>query len=288
MSIGLRVNSLNQLIRNGRVIAGRWKLGPKNELFYNFDPGQPKDLDLKADIVSIEPGDLVAAVSFREDGKSITQTLRLAGRWDLDSRNRLTFEVRSNASSPQKLVLEGAWQVDDNHRLVFTRTIQSLKTKKKIAQAITIDGYWDILEKHRLTYLIEGDDTSVLKFRGAFQTKSILAKKGEIRFQLGAQLTRGKKSKALTLFGKWKVSRDLGLSFEIDYDGKKKSIALGGEYRLSESVAVTVSLKTRQGAPLGAELILTKDIFDSDGQVFLRLQKSLQESRIEAGAQWRW
>ncbi len=65
-------------------------------------------------------------------------------------------------------------------------------------------------------------------------------------------------------------------------------IAFGGEYALSGDSRIAVNLKNRSGEPLGIELILTKDIFGKDGQAFIRLQKSLEESRLEAGMGFKW
>ena len=134
-----------------------------------------------------------------------------------------------------------------------------------------------------------GDSESVFHFKGAFQTTSIYAKKGEIRYQAGVDIKGKHKIQTITLFGKWLLSKDLRLDFEIEYaDRKKKTISFGGTYSLSDSADITVNLKSQVGKPLGIELILTKEIFDGDGDLFLRLEKSLEESKIEGGVKFKW
>ncbi|MGH7890519.1 MAG: hypothetical protein ACRENF_08220, partial [Thermodesulfobacteriota bacterium] len=134
-----------------------------------------------------------------------------------------------------------------------------------------------------------GDSNSAFRFRGAFQTKSIIAKKGEIRYQAGVEIGGKQKIQTIALFGKWKLSRSLELAFEIEYeDGQRKAITFGGEYHLDGGRQIIVNLKSKEGDPLGIEVILTKDIFGKDGQAFLRLAKSLEESRVEAGVNFRW
>ena len=127
------------------------------------------------------------------------------------------------------------------------------------------------------------------RFRGAFQTKSILAKTGEIRYQIGVEAAGRRQLRTVTLFGRWLVSRDLGLSFETESaDGIRRSILFGGDFRLNGRDQISVNLKHRGGTPLGVELVLTRELFDGDGNVFLRLKKSLEEARLEAGAAVRW
>jgi len=159
-----------------------------------------------------------------------------------------------------------------------------LTTKTKTTQSLVFKGHWDISERHRLTFYVGGKTDSALRFRGTFQTKSIRAKKGEIRYQIGIEL-RGKKTlKTIILFGKWKLSRDFSLSFEIEYENqKRKAIVFGSTYRLGRGMAIEVKLKARTGKPLGTELLLTKDIFKGDGQLFGRLHHSLEETGAEAG-----
>ena len=62
----------------------------------------------------------------------------------------------------------------------------------------------------------------------------------------------------------------------------------GGEYALGRADRVLVQLKAKNGAPLGIELVLTRDFFGKDGEVFVRLARTLEDTRLEAGTQFRW
>ncbi len=139
-----------------------------------------------------------------------------------------------------------------------------------------------------MAYTLGGDSDSNLRFRASYQTKSIYAKKGEIRYQIGMEVLGKRRLQAVILFGKWKVSRDLGLQFEMSRGPRKRTITFGGEYSLGASGRVAVNLRSEEGSSLGVEVILTRDIFGKDGQFFVRLQKTLEETALEAGVKARW
>jgi hypothetical protein len=150
-------------------------------------------------------------------------------------------------------------------------------------------GVWDVSENTCLTYYVGGDSRSALKFRGAFQTKSILAKEGALRYQIGIGLDSGLRRQTITLFGKWKVSRDFELSFELtDAMGERRAIAFGGTYHPMKGTGISAVLKTRCGEPLGVELVLTREIFEGQGQLFVRLVRLAEKSAVEAGVQIPW
>ena len=80
-----------------------------------------------------------------------------------------------------------------------------------------------------------------------------------------------------------------GLSFEIQCaKNEKRTITFGGDYRIGRDQQIIANLKSRAGKPLGIELVLTRDVFGGDGQAFVRLEKSLKESRLEAGLKFKW
>ena len=72
------------------------------------------------------------------------------------------------------------------------------------------------------------------------------------------------------------------------YGIDRRPITFGGEYNLDENRQIAVNLTSKEGTPLGIELILTKSIFGKDGQAFIRLQRSLEEFSIEAGMKFQW
>ena len=282
-----KLSRLNDLIENGEIAQGTWRLGPDHELEYR-SRGSVEEIKLKGALIAAEPEALVFSITERQsDQKIVAGTHRLAGAWRADDKNRLVFEVERQSGKNDVLTFRNGWELGDSQRIIYTYERTNLKTKKKERQELAFDGTWDISDKNGIAYFLRVGSDSVFRFRGAFQTKSILAKKGEIRYQLGVEVRGRRRAQTLVLFGKWKVSRDLGLSFEIEYEDGVRAVVFGGEYRLDDSSRIAVELRSREGEPLGAELILTRDIF-RDGQVFVRLRRSLEESNAEAGVKFLW
>jgi len=79
------------------------------------------------------------------------------------------------------------------------------------------------------------------------------------------------------------------LVFEVEQEeGKIQTIVFGAEAKLTDKDTVSFNLRNRLNKEIGAELELSHDIFDGDGQAFLRLLESKRESAILAGVGWRW
>jgi len=285
----MKLSKLNQLIEDGEEIKGRWELDDNHEIQYKSE-GKDEEIKVRGSLVAVEPDALVIAVTERQtDQTVVTSIYKLTGTWHANPKNQLVFEVEKEVGKNNVLTFKAGWKLDDNHQIVYSYTQTELKTKKKIFQELAFEGYWDISEKNRLIYFLRADTESAFRFRGAFQTRSILAKRGEIRYQLGVEVAGKHTFQTIALFGKWKVSRNLYLDFEIEYgNDKTRTISFGGEYALNDDTSIAVNLKNTQGEPLGVKVVLSKDIFGEDGEAFIRLQKSLEESRVEAGMSYKW
>jgi len=285
----LKLTNLNKLIEENQRLKGRWELSPNHEIRY-----KSRDLDeeivFRGSLVSAEPDALVISFSQSQTNqKVVRRTAELTGAWRLDSQNRIVFEAQKEGGKNDVLTFKGTWEIGKNHEVVYTYGELDTRSGIKERHKLVFRGYWDIGEDHRLTYFIGGSSYSFFRFRGTFQTRSIYAKDGAIRYQVGIELQGRKHLQTIVLFGKWKLSHKLDLSFEIEYeDGKKKAIVFGGEYALTKDTQIAVNLKNQEGDPLGIEVILTKNIFGKDGQAFIRLQKSLEEKKAEAGVSFKW
>ena len=285
----MKLTKLNDLIEGGRGKKGRWELTSNHEVVYKSE-GLDEEIRFMGSLIAAEPDALVLAVTERQsDQKVVTGLTKLSGAWKANARNQLLFEVEKEGGKKDVLTFRSGWKLDDRNRIVYSYEQTSLKKKQGLLREILFDGHWDLSEKNRLVYLVGGNSDSAFRFRGAFQTRSVFAKKGEIRYQLGAEINGRYKPREIILFGKWKVSRDLGLSFEIDEGrDKKRSLSFGGEVNLNGGKQISVELKSRKGEPLGFEVIFTKDFAGRDGQAFLRLRKSLEESSVEGGVKIRF
>lgn len=217
----------------------------------------------------------------------------LKGRWQADPKNRLTFTLDySGASNVFKF--EGSWKAGPSNELIYVlkRTPPRRRSPAAFSHDLTFNGFWEIDESKGIAYVLDASDVSgerpVLRLRGAFQTSSILAKKGEIRYQIGGEVRRAKGSE-LALFGKWKVSRDLDLHFDMEYaSGRKRSLVFGAEWSPAKGRTIALDLTTRRGDPLGARVTFTRQFAENQGEAFVRFVKDLEESRAEAGVSLRW
>lgn len=283
----MKFTRLNELIEDGKKVKGRWRLTPKHELQYTSE-GKKEEIKLKGSLVTAEPDALVFSVTEKQEDQRIVTTLaKLTGTWKLNSKNQISFEVEKEAGQSDVLTFSGGWNVNESHEIVYRYDQTQLKTKTRLSQELVFKGHWDISGKNELTYYLGADSASAFRLRGAFQTHSILAKDGEIRYQIGAEAVSGKRTRTISLFGKWKISRDAGLLFEIEYSKRsKKALRFGGEYRISGDQVLSINLKTRQGEKLGVELVMTKEL--ARGEAFLRLSRSPEGSNAEAGMRLDW
>ena len=278
--------SLNEFIRRRRFVEGRWRLTPGHELQYRGDR-RAGVVRLRGTLIAAEPEGLVVSVAARhEDGTIVSRLVTLAGTWSANAKNQLQFEIERTKGRRNVLTFTGGWTVNDAQELTYTYAREDLKTRRLVTHTLVFRGRWDLSERHRLTYVLGGDSRSIFRFRGAFQTASILAKRGEIRYQMGVEVRGRWRIQTITLFGAWKLSRDLMLQFEIERTGGRRrpyAITFGGTYALDDTATIAVQLRSRQGERLGVEILFTRDVFGKDGQAFLRLARSLGDSRVEAG-----
>lgn len=291
-----KLTDLNTLVRKNKSSKGSWKLDSRHRLTYqseDFEDGKKKkSYAFETSLVAAEAGALVVSVTQKQDDNTtITSLAQLKGTWQASVQNQLEF-IAQGQSKNKAVTFTGSWKVGDCNEIIY----EFRDRPKSKLQTLTFKGYWQLTEKKRLSYLVEGDSDSAFRFRGAFQTSSISAKKGEIRYQLGAEL--GSKQKTLkrkkfrsgivTLFGKWKLSDKLGLSFEMEYENEIKELRFGCEYSLTPNLEISANLISPEGKSLGIEVVFTKDFAKIDAQAFIRLRKALSENAIEAGITILW
>jgi len=286
----VRISRLNQLIENGMAVKGRWEFGPRNEIVYRSSEKDGEEIRLKAALVAAEPGLLVLGVTQKKTRSLATTTLlKLSGVWRADLKNQLAFEIERAAGRRDTLTFKGMWKINETHDIIYSWEKVSLKTKTKTVNELVIRGTWDITEKNRLTYYVGGDTAQAMRFRGTFQSPSLLAKAGEIRYQVGMEVRGRVRPQNPSLFGVWKFSRRLELSFEMEYAlGVRRKIIFGGAVLPRPDSKLEILLTAQNGEPLGAELIISKEFFSGNAQLFLRLEKKAEESAAEAGISLKW
>ncbi len=296
-----KLTRLNQLVRAGEIVDGAWRLTRGHELQYRRR-GRREELILSGPIIAAEPNGLVfRAMERSDDGAVVSRLLMLRGRWQADLKNRLTFLVERQTAQPNRLTFRGGWEVGPGHQISYRHDQIDLKTKRRRIQTLTFQGYWDLADGNRLAYVLDRDSDSAFRFRGAFQTPSILAKTGQIRYQVGVELKGKRQLHTIALFGRWKLGRDLSLEFEVTYgDGSRRAIAFGASYSVVPGGTIQARLIGREGKPLGVELLFTREFLKDAGEAFLRMRRSIERDRflddgeepeetaVEGGFRFRW
>lgn len=85
------------------------------------------------------------------------------------------------------------------------------------------------------------------------------------------------------------MGRDLSFTFELDQPGTRKSVMrFGAEVAIAGPRTLSVNLRSERGKPLGVELVLTREFFKGDGELFARIARSAEESLVEAGGRMRF
>ncbi len=285
----LRLTRLNQLVKGREIIDGEWQLTKRHQLQYRRR-GMEEEIAFTGELVAAKPTALVfRAVERSSDGDLVSRHISLRGRWEADAQNRLTFLVQREQSQEDRLVFEGGWEVAGGQEILYRYAATELKTKRRRIQTIRFQGYWDIDGQNRLVYLLDRSSDSEFRFRGAFQTASILAKEGAVRYQVGVEVDGKKRLQTITLFGKCKLSRDLSLEFQVPYrDGTVRALSFGAAYAVNSQTEISAQLTTQRGEPLGVEVILSRKFLKGSGEAFVRLRKSLEETALEGGFRFRW
>lgn len=270
---------------------GKWNLNPDYDLELTLDASNRQyegdKLALKGDIISPEGDALAFTVSAQDkSGQLHAQILKLTGSWQADESNRLSFLVKKE-DAPETITLTGSWKVNENQQISFTYQKVDLKRKTKISKSFTFSGFWQIGEGGKLTYILAYSRHSRIEFRAQIESPTLYPKDGVIRYRLGVGV-RGPEisgEKIISLYGVWKIGKDLGLSFEIDYGQRRvRSLEFSATAYLSADDEFIFLLENKKREPLGVSLIFThKFLKKLNAEASLRIKKSQEESRFEAG-----
>ncbi len=289
-SVGLTTTNKKTQLRKV-VLNGAWRLTPENDLEYRLVGSTSRHLGksiLFRGILKDPSGSLLSFSAKRIEGFSgkVSSRIDLKGRWQSDRNNRITFIVSRAQGASNTLRFEGAWEANKNNLLVYRYSKTHLKTKVKQTQILIFKGFWAV-GKNRLVYRLEGRSDSSFSFKAAFQTRSIRAKAGAIKYQVGIIYSRGgvkrTRKQTVTIFGTWKLSKDLSLEFTVkSYGSKSYRISLGIQALIWEKGKLKLSLTSDRNKDLGVDLVFTKK-FTSDAELFLALAQSKQESKIIGG-----
>ncbi len=275
------------------VLEGAWSLTPTQQLaltLHETDRQVRSILYVKGAVVQAQAHALTFALRRSEDDDlRATQRLSLAGRWQADARNRLTFLAERADGEEDRLTLQGGWEIGPHHELVYRYRQRAGARHRAEAHALAFEGAWDLTAANRLVYRVEGSTDSAFEFKASLQSPSLVAREGALVYQVGIGVAGGKTQRTrVALYGAWKVNEDLSVSFEIPYaEGRVQAIQLAGTARLGPRNQVRVELRSRRGDSLGLAVTFTRELVP-DAELFVRLQKAAEESSVIGGLQVRF
>ena len=273
-------------------LQGKWSLSEDHNLCLTLNKWGRQTLGdkltLQADIIDTANNSLVFALTTttKENTPSI-YILKLKGAWQADKNNRITFRVQKEKGSHDILTFRGAWKINKQHQIIYQYEKAQLIRKRKKIHTLIFQGYWNIKEKARIYYVIDQKSNSVF----AFKTSLGIFKDKYIKYELGIGVARKPEpiKRVLILFGKWKIKKNVGLIFEVEYANKKiHAIVFGAEAKLTAKDSISFKLKNEKNKKIGVQLQLSRKILKGDGLSFLRFLKSKGESTIMIGAGFRW
>ena len=272
---------------------GEWSLTDNHELRLTLDNEARKtlgdEITLQGQILDAGKDSLIFAMTTKTDsGDETTYVLNLYGWWQADQSNRLSFFIRREAGKYNILTFNCAWQINKSHQIIYQYEKSSLVEKKRESHVLIFKGHWDIKKRARITYSLEGSSESAFDF----QTSAGILKEDYIEYEIGIALARDVEPvrRTITLFGAWKLKKDAGLLFEIEYeDGNISAIAFSADARLTDKDTVSLRLKDSvDNKDLDMMVELSREILEGDGEAFLRALASKSEVSLCFGVAWRW
>jgi hypothetical protein len=273
-------------------IDGKWSLTENHDLSLSVSASDTglsgKTIILRGDILSPSSSGFLFRVRHCDAlSGARSRTIELKGVWAADDKNRITFRAAKADGRYDVLTFNGTWDIGPDNELSYKFVKTGLKKGDKKETVIAFRGHWD-LYRSRIVYSIQGGGGSFFSFKAAVQSKSLMAKKGEIRYQLGAEVSSRKAggagtSRAVSIFGTWKLSREFKTSFELkSTEKKKRQITFGIERVFAKGHKITVSLKDSAGEKLGMDVTFT-GTFKKDAEFFLSLGRSAPEISLIGG-----
>lgn len=274
-------------------LAGDWSLTDNHELRLTLDKEAREtfgdEITLQGQILDVNKDSLLFAMTTKMDGGGqSTYILNLQGSWKADENNRLSFYVRKEDGEYNILTFGLAWEIGKNNQIIYQYEKAALIRKKSEVHTLIFKGHWDIRDKVRISYLLDADSGSGFDF----ESSAGILEEDYIKYEVGIILERGAEPvrRKIALAGEWRLKKDAGLLFEIEYeDGKVCAITFGADITLTDEDTVSFKLKDSvDNRDLGMTLELSQKILEGDGELFLRALASRRELALYAGAAWRF
>lgn len=274
-------------------LRGEWSLTSDHLLRLTLD-NECRDtfgdeITLQGQILDVDKNSLTfSAMTRSKDDIESMYILNLAGVWKADKYNRLSFCVEKEGGKYDILTFSGVWEIDRHNKIIYKYEKAALVRKKSQSRTLIFEGYWDIKKKLRISYRFDENSESGFDFGAALG----VLKDGLIKYEVGISLDNDTEpvKRIVILSGAWKLKKDAGLFFEVEYgQNGVRAIVFGADARLTKDSTVAFRLRDRlAGNDLGMTLELSQKMLDGDGELFLRALTSKGEAALYAGAAWRF
>ncbi len=273
------------------IFTGSWMLNQNYDLELQLEENKgifaEEKITLKGEIISCESDKLVFEIkSVNKNGLSQFRLLKLTGIWGADNRNQISFKIDKKTFS-DILTFQGAWQLNENQQVTYTYEKAALKRKTKDTYTLVFTGFWQITSANKLTYILSQGINSKFDFKAQIETPNIYPKSGVIKYRIGMGVREPKAgdAKIISLYGTWKFSRKLGLTFDMEYaKGQINSISFGAEVNFDKKNQIVFNLTNSDKKQLGMSVIFTHRFLQQlDAEFFTRLKTSQKESGVDVG-----
>ncbi len=268
---------------SGKIIfKGIWQLDNNHNLILVLNDSSK--LKLTGEIIALESNKIVfELISCDKKNQSSIETICLTGFWNADKFNRIYFCVTKR--NPDFLFLDAGWVLNNNQHIVYSYTKTELKRKTKESKKLTLSGFWQFNSQNQITYIISKAIGSFFEFKVQVESSSMYPKQGVVKYRIGVGVRESKRDRILCLYGTWKIQKDLSLSFEMEYEkGKIRTYKFATQINFNQSNKVEISLLNSDNEKLGIYLIYTYEFLkEKQGELFIRLKKMQNDSRIEGG-----
>ncbi len=264
-------------------LKGRWSLTRNHDFLLtlrrSYKQRSPDTLLLKGNIIFVKENSLGFSVTTRNlHGKTATRTLVLNGRWQMDNNNRIAFLAKRERGIYDTLTFRGGWEVNRNNEIEYSYKKTVMKRKTKYEKTLTFKGRWEVIDNHRINYALDLKGASGFELKASLVRTGFLGNKNALIYKLG---TRISSSKNITIYGKWKLTRHLGLLFEVKYShGRRSYLKYGAEVRLNKRSELVFLLRDRKNKPLGIEVVLKRKFLGGSGEALFKLLSSGKEKSI--------
>lgn len=264
-------------------LTGKWSLTENHDLKLTLseDKKQLKTITIKGQLMETGKNSISFSV-FQKTAvnKERVYVLKLEGFWQVDKYNRITFKVKKEKGKIDKLSFICIWSISKKNSILYTFSRADHLTGLKTKHTIEFKGVWKITEKNRITYVIcsrAGSEFSIKTTAQKFEKNSIKA-------SIGVGFGKNKKGRQITLFGEWKINKNIGLFFVLkNENNKQKYIKFGCEAML-KNTAINFNMKAYgTKKDLDIRLKLKRDMKTIDGQLFAEVFKNKKETAIFFG-----